>query len=497
MGNEDLSLQLYIPDYVEWNYINDLKEAIERGYDVCILNRCVNEKEARILLKKIRAYTLFLLDDVQVDQWTTWICTSRRARVLDIQTMQEFINEDIHLFYSNTYGEKYDPHSLTISQSFKGSVFWNGFSGVELDGDYGNDFYQVAYWRGNIPVFKDQSIDFWLEYEKDDSVSIQLKIEQFQSGSLSTLQNRWIFSEEDLESVVSITNKKMDGPVFVSLLAKGKGKLKIVGLHDRHSRKEYGSFLPGGIRKVTSKREEVFMYFDPGDMKPPLNVYFSGYKTQEGFEGFYMMRNMGAPFLLISESRLEGGAFYLGDKEYENLIVSGIQDCLKQLGFDRAQLILSGLSMGTFGALYYGCSLRPHAFILGKPLGSLGDIAENERIKRPGVFPTSLDVLKKNTNNMNANAIECINDRFWDKFDETDWSHSKFIMSYLIEDDYDPNTYKNVIGHIKNVGVEVIGKGIHGRHNDNTYAVVEWFRSQYNQILKEDFNRNGDSNANR
>jgi len=27
--------------------------------------------------------------------------------------------------------------------------------------------------------------------------------------------------------------------------------------------------------------------------------------------------------------------------------------------------------------------------------------------------------------------------------------------------------------------------------------VVEWFRSQYNQILKEDFNRNGDSNANR
>ena len=113
------------------------------------------------------------------------------------------------------------------------------------------------------------------------------------------------------------------------------------------------------------------------------------------------------------------------------------------------------------------------------------------------MFPTSLDVLKKNTNNMNANAIKCINDRFWDKFDETDWSSSKFIMSYLIEDDYDPNTYKNVIGHIKNVGVEVIGKGIHGRHNDNTYAVVEWFRSQYNQILKEDFNRNGDSDANR
>lgn len=328
-----------------------------------------------------------------------------------------------------------------------------------------------------------------MEYEKDDSVSIQLKIEQFQSGSLSTLQNRWIFSEEDLESVVCITNKKMDGPVFVSLLAKGKGKLKIVGLHDRHSRKEYGSFLPGGIRKVTSKREEVFMYFDPGDMKPPLNVYFSGYKTQEGFEGFYMMRNMGAPFLLISESRLEGGAFYLGDKEYENLIVSGIQDCLKQLGFDRSQLILSGLSMGTFGALYNGCKLRPHAILLGKPLASLGDMANNERISRPGGFPTSLDVLSKNYGDMSEKSIDSLNHRFWDLFDQTDWSQTKFIVSYMLEDDYDMTAYNRLISHIDDIGVEIIGKGVHGRHNDDTYSIVAWFKNQYDDILKSDFNR--------
>ena len=100
-------------------------------------------------------------------------------------------------------------------------------------------------------------------------------------------------------------------------------------------------------------------------MKPPLNVYFSGYKTQEGFEGFNMMRKMGAPFLLVAESRLEGGAFYLGDDEYEKFITTGIQDCLNQLGFDRSQLILSGLSMGTFGALYNGCKLQPHAIIIG------------------------------------------------------------------------------------------------------------------------------------
>jgi hypothetical protein len=293
----------------------------------------------------------------------------------------------------------------------------------------------------------------------------------------------------DQGEIVHLSNDKIDGPVFISLLAKGKGKLKIVGLHDRHSRKEYGSFLPGGIRKVTSKREEVFMYFDPGDMKPPLNVYFSGYKTQEGFEGFYMMRNMGAPFLLISESRLEGGAFYLGDKEYENLIVSGIQDCLKQLGFDRAQLILSGLSMGTFGALYNGCKLRPHAILLGKPLASLGDIARNERISRPGGFPTSLDVLSKNCGDMSEQSMDVLNHRFWDLFDQTDWSQTKFIVSYMLEDDYDMTAYNRLISHIDDIGVEIIGKGVHGRHNDDTYSIVAWFKNQYDDILKSDFNR--------
>ena len=459
VGKEDLSLQLHIPDNVTWNYVDDLEEATERGYDVCVLSRCVNKEEAYILLKKIRAYTMFVLDSVELKGWTKWIYASRMAKYVDVNSLQTFIDKDIQLFYSYTYGEKFVPQTLSISQSFKGSVFWDGFSGVELDGDYGDDFYQIAYWRYNIPLFKGQTLDLWLEFEKDESVSIELKIEQFEGGSLSSLQNRWIYSEKDLSSIVYLSNDKIDGPVFISLLAKGRGKLKIVGLHDRHSRKEYGSFLPGGIRKVTSKREEVFMYFDPGDMKPPLNVYFSGYKTQEGFEGFYMMRNMGAPFLLISESRLEGGAFYLGDKEYENLIV------------------------------YNGCKLRPHAILLGKPLASLGDMANNERISRPGGFPTSLDVLSKNCGDMSEQSMDVLNHRFWDLFDQTDWSHTKFIISYMLEDDYDMTAYNRLISHIDDVGVEVIGKGVHGRQNDDTYSIVAWFKNQYDDILKSDFNR--------
>lgn len=97
--------------------------------------------------------------------------------------------------------------------------------------------------------------------------------------------------------------------------------------------------------------------------------------------------------MLIADPRLEGGNFYLGSKAFEQKIVETIQDKLKLLGFTSADLILSGLSMGTFGALYYASDLRPNSVIIGKPLANIGTIALNERVLRPNGFPTSLDML--------------------------------------------------------------------------------------------------------
>ena len=145
--------------------------------------------------------------------------------------------------------------------------------------------------------------------------------------------------------------------------------------------------------------------------------------------------------------------------------------------------------MGSLAALYYGCDLLPHAMIVGKPLASIGDVALNERLHRPGGFPTSLDVLNYLSGATNDKAIEVLNDKFWDKFDSTDWGESKFIVSYMIEDDYDCNAYNNMISHLKATGVQVYGKGIHGRHNDESRGIVNWFKSQYEKILKEDFLR--------
>jgi accessory secretory protein Asp2 len=170
-------------------------------------------------------------------------------------------------------------------------------------------------------------------------------------------------------------------------------------------------------------------------------------------------------------------------------MVEVIRKYMDELGFTGEQVIMSGLSMGTFGALYYGCDIRPKTIIIGKPLASIGDVAINERIHRPGGFPTSLDILAFIEGDMDEVAVERLNNRFWDKFDRADWRRTKFIVSYMIEDDYDSTAYNTLISHLSAGGVQVYGKGIHGRHNDETNAIVNWFVSQYEKTLLEDFGR--------
>ena len=168
---------------------------------------------------------------------------------------------------------------------------------------------------------------------------------------------------------------------------------------------------------------------------------------------------------------------------------NGDINVIEQTGSKTYELVLSGASMGTFGSLYYGSKLSPHALLLAKPLANMGNVARNERILRAGGFATSLDILMKNYDNLSDEAIEQLNNRMWDRFDSADWSQTKFIISYLYEDDYDPDGYPSILSHLKSSGVEVYGKGSHGRHTDNSSNVMAWFKSQYNNLLHDDFSR--------
>lgn len=491
LGKENWTEIYQMPSVADLEYLpaDGEMQQDNKPYDIVFIDREPTVNELKSLHKLAKAHTLYVTDRVKIYSGLNWLISCKKGKTLAVKEIQDFLTKELRNYYPKPYGEKFLPNKIAIAQGFQGSVKWNGSYEVVLQGDFGADFRQAVYWRNYIPIYTGQAIEFWLEYKTSGSVSIQLVATQFVQGSASEIRKRWEFTEEDLRNPVTLECEDAGGPTVLSILAKGEGSLEIIALHDRYSRRGHGAFLPGGERYVTSEREEVFCYFDPGDRKPPLNVYFSGYKTLEGFEGYNMMRKMGAPFLLIAETRMEGGCFYMGSGEYEKLVPAMIHKHLEELGFTERQLILSGLSMGTYGALYYGCDTRPHAMILGKPLASVGDIAANERLLRPGGFPTSLDVLKYLCGDTAEEDRKRLNDRFWEKFDQADWTESKFVISYMIEDDYDANAYQMLISHLHSEGVQVYGKGIHGKHNDNTSAIVNWFLGQYDKVLLEDFSR--------
>lgn len=472
------------------DYVETYTEAPEKPYDLVLWDRLPLEEELEALYQSTKAYTLFVTKDVLLNPHAKWLYESRKGQLLAKDDIQRFLLEETRFYFPKPYGEKYNPNNLTVSRNFSGSVQWDGQYALELQGEFGEDMQQIAYWRNNIPLFPHQVIDFWLEYKKTPGVEISLVITRMPNGSLSDIIARHEFTERELKHTVHIEAGATDERIFVSISAKGAGELKIIALHDRYSRGTHGHFLPGGERYVTTDREEIFCYFEPMDRKPPLNVFFSGYKTAEGFEGYGLMHSMGCPFLLIGEPRLEGGSFYMGSGEYEQLLTDVLNRYISELGFSADEVILSGISMGTYGAMYYGCGVRPHALLLGKPLASIGDVAANEQRFRPGGFPTSLDVLHYICGDTNAAAVQKLNDKFWNRFDVVDWSKTKFVVSYMIEDDYDATAYQKLLSHIQSEGVQVYGRGYHGRHNDNTGGIVSWFSSQFKKLLREDFDRN-------
>lgn len=492
LGTKDFSKTMEISACAEWHYEPDFSCLPEKDFDVAVLDREITEDEFAYLTRFLRAYCLFVTDTTELKKGSAVrkLFVRKMGRSVSFEELKCLLKDDLPDYFSGSYGEKYQLYDLSVAWGFGGSVSWRGYEGVDLDGEYGNDFGQIVYWRCNNPILENQTIEFWLEYAKDDSVEISLEVTllQFAYGTVPQSQDVRTFTEKELDHIVYVENKENTRKfIFVSLCAKGRGHLTVTALHGRYSRRGKGHFLPGGKRTVTSDREEVFYYFDPGNLRPPLNVYFSGYKTQEGFEGYHLMRRMEHPFLLLSEARLEGGAFYIGSKEYENAVEQIIRKHMEILGFQNSQVILSGISMGTFGALYYGCRIRPDTILLGKPLASIGNVAENTRIKCSEGSNAWVDLLHKTYGSESPSAISRLNDRFWEVFDRTDWSGTRFAVAYMIEDDLDGDAYEKLLIHIKDAGVSIYGKGLHGRHNDNTRGIVGWFVNQYHEIIRKDF----------
>ena len=438
----------------------------------------------------IEPYTLFYDQDFQaIDLGILDLLKKCCAQAVDFSDPQQLINDLSTSLFGGGYGDKLFPSSIQIHPSFEGSISYQGFEHVTLEGNFGDGFQQLAYWSYNILIEKNVPTELWLEYEKQGDFEFQLVIRKIWNGSVDDFFEEEVYSEADLEKSIIMDIKDGNYLLFISIEACGNGKLQLGNLHKRWSRKQFGKFVLGGGILHDESRDEINYFFHPGDFKPPLAVYFAGFRPAEGFEGYFMMKNLGCPFLLFSDPRLEGGAFYLGSQELESKVKQTIQYYLDYLGLTSKDLILSGLSMGTFPSLYYGAAFEPRAVIVGKPLANIGTIARRGRLEAPGVFNTGFDVLRHQTGGVSSQHMEDLDQRFWNAFKKADFTQTTFGLSYMKDEDMDSRAYDQLVEHLCYTGAKILSKGTAGRHNDDTNTNVAWFLYFYNMILKTDFGR--------
>ena len=85
--------------------------------------------------------------------------------------------------------------------------------------------------------------------------------------------------------------------------------------------------------------------------------------------------------------------------------------------------------------------------------------------------------------------VQELDNRFWDKFKQADFSNTTFGLSYMKDEDMDSKAYDQLVEHLCYTGAKILSKGTDGRHNDDTNTNVAWFLHFYRMILKSDFGR--------
>ena len=248
LGTEDFSKTMEISACAEWHYEPDFSSLPEKDFDVAVLDREIAKDEFDYLMRFLRAYCLFVTETAELteDSAVRRLLVRKAGRSVSFEELKCLLRDELQDYFSGSYGEKYQPYDLSVAWGFGGRVSWRGYEGVDLNGEYGNEFRQVVYWRYNKPLGEGQTTEFWLEYAKDDTVEISLEITllRFTYESVPEIQIVRIFTEKELDHIVYVEDtEKTRMLMFASLRAKGRGSLTVAALHGRYSRRGKGHFL--------------------------------------------------------------------------------------------------------------------------------------------------------------------------------------------------------------------------------------------------------------
>lgn len=491
VGPEDWAKKYQIPKGLSWEY-NGFPLPWKRGHRyglVIITGRAHFTTE---LWKKLQwlvdPYNVLYLpgvEEVLDPAGKLFLKCQAATKITD--DPQTLINDIPKKYYYGQSGIRVSPNNLVINlPAFPDVEYPDGYHvRVHIDSD---QWQTVGTYKVTPFVDPGKCLKVWQECTQAPNLDARLVIYNLEGNG----DQRFTFpiNSENHEVVVPMPIADYARFIGVSVQVKGHGQMEIGTFHYRWARFGAGNYFAGGQRIIDPHtNEEIAYYFNPGDLRPPLNVYFAGARSAEGFEAYPLFRYTKTPSLLFTDPRLQMGQFYTGDY-LEQQMMEKIKWAAQKLGFTMADVVTHGLSMGTYPALKLGSQLGVHAINVGKDIANLGYLAERARWQRPFGFDTALDVASRNVDQLTTDSLHQLDKDFWDTINHTDLTKTKIFLAYMLNDDYDNHAIHD-LNHSVAVqkGKQFVYKGFAGRHNDATDVVVGWFVARLYGLMYKDFGR--------
>lgn len=503
LGTENWQKKYRIPKEITWCFKDPTSSKIfekehnkknDRYHILIITNPIVLKEQTWHQLHALfPPYDVLIMPGIKakLDETAQYFLKCKVAE--EIKEDPQFLIDHLLIRYSwEQYGRRFPPSDLYLNRGAINRFKYTDSQHFQFTINSVNEWQTIGTYRHSFTLTQNKISQLWLEAEKG-AIQLRLKLfirDFYSDGNISNtvivpISSSWA------ESVVPLPVSDDDRLMTIIVQAKGKGTIKIGPLHLSWFREGRGELVAGGRRIVNLKNfEEIVYYYNPGDLKPPLNVYFSGANWVSLFEGLGLFQKLGTPSLLFSDLRLEAGQYY---DDLDGYVVKKIKEVifatLKKLGFTNQQLLLNGASMGSYAALNIGATLQPYAINVDNPITQIGYIASRYPLERPFNYDTSLDVVKRLTDKSLFASPDQLNTRFWNRFNQADLSKTRVFVAYKKNDDYD-----RAIDHLKcspaiKRALQFSYKGFLGRHTDNQVNSINWFSSRLKQVLKNDFNR--------
>jgi accessory secretory protein Asp2 len=158
---------------------------------------------------------------------------------------------------------------------------------------------------------------------------------------------------------------------------------------------------------------------------------------------------------------------------------------MAELKIGSKDVILGGYSMGSYPAMYYAADIQPGAVIAAKPIVNLGSFSE--KMDFPHHFNTDwpLDMRHYLVGRMDKADTEPLNNKFWKRFKQADWSKIDVSLFTLDMDEYDGESLPQLLAAFRDERAKVAHYYEHGYHIDKTDEMISWVEGRIKALKAE------------